>query len=260
MFHRRTLWIAAAISLSAWAQELPPGTLLLARVKARVRESLADLPDCTCIENVRRFDKAGPDPVLKPLDRLQFQILFSRDRELYALPGTSRWETDPSAFVNAGSIGNGVFALYLKVLFVNGQASFTYRGAGEEFQLSTPQYDFRVPVLTSGLRLSAGHASAIVAMKGSVWVDPASFDVVRIEMHADEIPAGLPFKEVHSVIDYARVRIGSSDLLLPQAANTDTLLLSGEESRNVIEFTDCKAFHAESTLRFGAQPVEAKKP
>src|ERR1035438_10779878 len=41
-------WAAAAQSL------LPPGVLLLARVKAHTREELARLPNCSCLETVRR--------------------------------------------------------------------------------------------------------------------------------------------------------------------------------------------------------------
>jgi hypothetical protein len=257
----RTVWIAALMGVvSGLAQELPPGTLLLARVEARVRESLAQLPDCTCVETIRRFERPpGANPGMQPADTIRLQILFSGDHELYAVRGGSRWESNPGALVGTGLIGNGIFALHLKMLFVNRQATFVYRGAGADFQPSQPYYDFKMPVLMSGYSLSTGTASGIVGLKGKVWVDPESFDVVRLEMHADDIPPELPFEEVTTIIDYTRVRIGSMEVLLPRDAITYAVLTSGQKSRNEIEFTNCNAFHAETTLRFDAPAADGKK-
>src|ERR1035441_949250 len=52
---RLTVRIMVAGVGLAWAastQGLPPGTLLLARVKAHMREELARLPNCSCLETV----------------------------------------------------------------------------------------------------------------------------------------------------------------------------------------------------------------
>src|ERR1017187_6562215 len=69
-------WVAAAQSL------LPPGVLLLARVKAHMREELARLPHCSCLETVRR-DHQAAGGVMRPLDTVRLEVLYSDHKELY---------------------------------------------------------------------------------------------------------------------------------------------------------------------------------
>ena len=42
------------LAWAAAAQGLPPGALLLSRVRAHMREELARLPNCSCLETVSR--------------------------------------------------------------------------------------------------------------------------------------------------------------------------------------------------------------
>jgi hypothetical protein len=109
----------------------------------------------------------------------------------------------------------------------------------------------------SGYIISRGPVADTVAEKGSFWADPETHDLLRLEIHADEIPPGLGYAEVSTAISYARVRIGERDVLLPAGADVHTRDLDGDENLNRITFTNCRAYHAESTLSFGAAPAEA---
>jgi len=73
-------WAAAAQSL------LPPGALLLARVKVHMRAELARLPNCSCLETVRR-DHQPAGGTMRPLDTIRLEVLYSDHHELYASPG-----------------------------------------------------------------------------------------------------------------------------------------------------------------------------
>src|ERR1035438_8970903 len=53
-------------------------------------------------------------------------------------------------------------------------------------------------------------------------------------------------------IDYAHTNLGGTDFLLPQSADARLVKLSGEESRNHIEFTHCHLYGAQSSISFGA--------
>ena len=70
------LWPGAA------ADDLPPGILLLSRIKRHMREEIAHLPDYTCLQTVRRFRDKGP------ADTVVLQVLYAGGKELYASPGT----------------------------------------------------------------------------------------------------------------------------------------------------------------------------
>ena len=233
------------------AQDLPPEVLTLARIRDRVREAVERMPDCTCVETVARFRKpAGKQ--LKPLDHAVLQILFSGGKELFAFPGDSHWEPSPFAFVTGGMMSSGLFALHLKGIFLNNQSIIKYQGDESPTGRREARYDFNISRMASGYRIQHADASGVVAMRGSFWADPETYDLHRLEFHADEIPPELLYADISTTIYYNRVRIGESDVLLPQTADVRTTEVDGEESRNLIEFTHCQGFHAESTLVFGA--------
>lgn len=89
-----------------------------------------------------------------------------------------------------------------------------------------------------------------MGVKGLVWVDPQSLDLIRMEIHADEIPPILPLVDAITIIDYALMRIGTADVLMPQTGDVHLIEFSGEENRNVVEFTHCRSFNAESRISF----------
>ena len=248
---RRSISVLFLAVSSLSAQDLPPGVLTLARIHDRVREAVERLPDCTCVETVARFHKpAGKD--LKPVDRAVLQILFSGGKELFASPGDTHWETDPFAFLTSGMMGNGIFALHLKAVFLNNQAIIRYKGDESPTGRREARYDFTISRISSGYTVQRASASGVVAERGSFWADPETYDLRRLEFHAEEIPPELLYADIFTAIDYNRVRIGESEVLLPRTADMRTVDVDGEEDRNLIEFTHCQGFHAESTLVFGA--------
>lgn len=251
-FHmRRPLSLLFLAAFSLPAQPLQPEILTLARIHDRVREAVERLPDCTCVETVARFRKsAGKD--LKPVDRAVLQILFSGGKELFASPGDTRWETSPFAFLASGMMGNGLFALHLKTVFLNNQAIIRYKGDESPIGRREARYDFTISRMASGYTVEHAGASGVVAERGSFWADPVTYDLRRLEFHAEEIPPELLYADIFTAIDYGRVRIGERDVLLPRAADMRTTGVDGEENLNHIEFTHCQGFRAESTLVFGA--------
>jgi hypothetical protein len=248
---RRSISLLFLAVLSAPAQDLAPEILTLARIRDRARDAVEHLPDCTCVETVARFRKlAGQE--LKPLDRAVLQILFSGGKELFASPGDTHWETDPFAFLTSGMMGNGIFALHLKAVLVNNQAIIRYKGEESPTGRREARYDFHISRMASGYTIQHAGASGVVAERGSFWADPVTCDLRRLEFHADEIPPELLYDDIFTAIDYDRVRIGERDVLLPRAAEMRTIGVDGEENRNLIDFTHCQGFQAESKLAFGA--------
>jgi len=94
--------------------------------------------------------------------------------------------------------------------------------------------------------------SEIVAAKGSFWFDPASLDLVRLDVHGEAIPYSLGLEETGFQTFYARTRIGDSDALLPKRSELTMTHFSGEASRDVVEFSQCREYASESTIRFDA--------
>jgi hypothetical protein len=240
------------LAWAAAAQGLAPEVLLLARVKAHTREQLARLPNCSCLETVRRdYQRAGD--VMRLQDTMRLEVLYSDGRELYASPGDPRFgDNQPTDFVASGTTSNGHFALYLSQIASQGSLSYEYKGEESLSGRRLARYDYRVPVSMSGNTITMPEGKGTTGIKGSFWAEPATYDIVRIVTEAAEIPPHLPVASFVTSIDYAHTNLGGTDFLLPQSADSHLVKFSGEESRNHIEFTHCHLFGAQSSISFGA--------
>ena len=238
-------WAAAAQAL------LPPDVLLLARVKSHMQQELARLPNCSCLETVRR-DRKPAGGVMRPLDTVRVEVLYSDRHELYASPGDRSFsDHQPIDFVGSGTIGNGQFALVLSEVTAERGPSYEYKGAELVSGRRLARYDYHVPLSISGNTIDLPEGRGTVGMKGSFWADPTSYDIVRIVTEAEDIPPQLPVSASETSIDYRHTSLDGHDFLLPQSADSRLVRFSGEESRNHIEFTHCRLYGAESSISFG---------
>jgi hypothetical protein len=229
-----------------------------------LRNQLAHLPEYTCLESIVRYHRQpARDAKLLPLDHLQLEVLYSGSQEWYGWPGARTLEEkDPSRFIGGGMIGNGLFALFQQDL-VSDATVFTYRGeerTGGPSGRRSVKYDFRLPRLRSGQKISLMAGQGIVGLKGSFWADPQSLDLLRVAVEAYEIPPYLPLDEMSADIGYAHTRIGAGDILLAQTADLHMREISGEENYDRFEFTHCSQFHAVSTLNFEAADTPVPVP
>lgn len=255
-------WLAPVLA-GAQNTDLPPGVLLLSKIRHQVQAELEHLPSCTCLETVERSRSAGrPGARLEPVDTLRLEVLYNGDRELYASPGARVFgDEGPASFVAGGMIGDGVFATHLYSIFVSNSAIFTYRGedtvARDRGWARAVKYDFHISRFDSGWKIVLPSASSVVGEQGSVWADPETFDLLRVEIHAAGIPEDLPIRAASIISTYGRMRIGTQDIMLPQSAEMRLIDAGGKESVDRFDFTHCHSYEAESSISFGATPETA---
>jgi hypothetical protein len=185
-------WAGAAQGL------LPPDVLLLARVKSHMREELARLPNCSCLETLRR-DHRPAGGVMRPLDTVRLEVLYSDRHELYASPGDRNFSDHPPIdFVGSGTIGNGQFAVVLSGVTAQYGLSYKYKGKELLAGRSLARYDYDLPLSMSGNFIEFPGVRGTVGMKGSFWADPTNYDIVRIVTEATDIPPALPVSKAWS--------------------------------------------------------------
>jgi hypothetical protein len=81
---RGFLYCALLAPFTAAPQDLPPGVLLVSRVKARVKEQMAHMPQYTCLETFERSRKrAGPEGELTSQDAVRLEVLFTGKKEFF---------------------------------------------------------------------------------------------------------------------------------------------------------------------------------
>jgi hypothetical protein len=249
-------FIAVALVWSAFAQELPPEVLLLARLKTHMRTELANLPNYTCLESLNQYHR-DPDHLLKlqHLGTVHLDIIYSNNREWYGVPGGKNFGTDnPVRFIASGMVGTGAFALLLHNVFEIGL--ITYKGEEDLGGRKTVRYDYRLP--NAALEITIPGGKGTVGEAGSFWVDRETLDLIRMDSHAINIPGFLPLKETYSVGYYARTQLGENLALLPQRADLYLAQTNGAEGYDRLDFTHCRAFSADTAIRFDVDGDEDK--
>jgi hypothetical protein len=259
----RALIFATLVSPIFCAAEsgLPRDLDQLVRIRQRMNQNQSRVPNYTCLETITRSRRAPRSLVVSrnggrgPFQRhdiVRLEVAEADHQEFFASPGAYNFtETDISTFVTGGLIGNGLFTGFAREIF--GPSTATYRFIGETDVAGRLllRYDYQVSLLVSNYRLES-LGKAIVGYHGSFWADPKSFDLVRLEIQADDIPYAVGVVAAVTRIDYGPVRIGAADVLLPQSAEMTMLLFDDSEDRNSIAFTHCKEYGVESAISFDA--------
>jgi hypothetical protein len=255
---RATFTLAAGLIFASvvLSQDLPPGVLLLLRVKNHTKEELRLLSNISCLETVQR-EYLPPRGKMQPLDTVRLEVLINGEKELFASPGDRNFsERQPISFA-----GSGIFGLYLKDILVTGSVSNEYKGEEKIRGRRLARYDYRLPLMWSGESIHMMEGSGNVGLHGSYWADPQTYDVVRLQMNADDFPPTLPLTEAMTSIDYARTRLADNlVVLLPESAEVRLVKFSGEISHKRIEFTHCRVFGSESSINFSATDSAEQTP
>jgi hypothetical protein len=244
----------------AMAQDLSPEVLLHSKVKNHVLEELQRLPNISCLETVQR-EVQPPGGALRPVGTVRLEVLASGQKESFSFPGERKFsEQHPATYAAGGMFGDGLFGHYLKNI-LSGNASYQYKGEEEIAGRRLARFDYRLPVLSSTQTITVPEGSGKVGFHGSYWVDPQSFDVIRLELNADDIPPTLPIAEMAIGINYARTSLsGTLAALLPESADIRLVKYSGEIKHNRAQFTNCRVFAAESTISFDESKPTPDKP
>jgi len=251
------LLLSAFIVPAAGAQELPPETVKLARIRQKAAEQLSSLPDYTCLETVERSWRAPGWRSFTPIDVVRFEVAHVGGRELYAWPGARRLGEAPLAsMIGFGATASGDFALRAKNIFVSRAPLFRYVGEENLGAWRTLRYDYRVPLLSSSSTVSNLGRSAYVAYHGSFWADSETLELIRITSSADDIPPDLEIASTFTQVDYGKLQIANSDVLLPQRAEIG-MVSRFDENRNVTVFSQCRKYVASSAVSFEPRPEGA---
>jgi hypothetical protein len=236
------------------AQEIPFETLQLAHIHDHMVDQLRRQPNYTCVETVERSARSAAKKSFQLKDTLRMEVALVDSQEMFAWPGAKKFEaTDLSDMVKEGAIGNGNFASFARAIFQTSSAVFNYKGA----EGTLVRYDYHVSLLGSGYTIRIGGKHAIVAYRGSIFADPKTLDVHRIDVIAENIPPELGLEAADTHMAYARVKIGEADFLLPAESELTMVDLDGQEHRNHVRLTSCREFTGESVLTFDDAPADS---
>jgi hypothetical protein len=248
--------------------------VLLLEVRKKVRETVGRLPNYLCTETVDRSTFQPESPIhscddlasgkkksdwrlrKRTSDRVRLDVAVSPTGEMYSWVGEDRFENRRLAdFVLEGAISTGTFASFLNNIFVTNAATFTYKGGVTADAHRFVEFGFRVPAEKSTYHIGRrSHHHDIVGYEGTFLVDPSTFDLVRLTIRPNQIPAEFEACQSIMTLDYDNVRLNNSEFLIPKQARWHIITLDGSESDNITVFSSCHEFLSESTIRFGTPP------
>jgi hypothetical protein len=261
---RRTAAILAASHLSVLlsGQALAPDVLALSHASILVRQTVAALSNCVCLESVTRstLDKKGK-ATQKDGDSLQIQVTTIGDREWFSWPGREDTFVDnPAALVDYGLMDTGEFTSTLKTVFLDGFAVRHFHGATTFRARPALQFDYSVSSVFTHFRLKSHGASVTAGMKGSFWIDPQTSELLALSSDAAEIPPGFAIRSASSEVIYAPMYLNDHRVVMPQTASTVVHDLAGPVRSNHLEFSHCHSYSSASSVVFNDAKASPAAP
>ncbi len=213
------------------------------------------LPDYVVQEQITRYQSESRPANFQPVDTVACNLVYRDGKEDYRditingkpFKGKSMEET-------GGAWSTGEFATVLIDLFSPATAAdFHYRRESRIAGISAKVYDFEVERERSHWQIKIASQTYMPAYTGTVWIDPSTARVLRIEMQAHGFPEAFPADTAETAIDYQYVRLGDAkQYLLPvHSENLSCFRGTSNCSRNVIDFRNYHKFAGESTITFG---------
>ena len=229
---------------------------LFQRVKTRMAEHFAQLPNYTCHETVDRMLAVGGN--FRHLDTLDLEVAFFGKQELFARSGDDRFGEQPiEKLVPAGTMGNSAMGSHIDMIFSQDVAEFKYAGECKKDGRKTIRFDLNVPIETSGFRIRHNGAVGVAGYQGSVWVDADTLDLVRVDFKVNRIPSHLGVRLVEESLHYKKLTIGNSEFDLPDRSELAATDDQGYRTLNEIKLSRCREYAADSVVKFGA-PLPAQ--
>ena len=200
----------------------------------------------------------GPYLRLEAKDRLRLSVAVDRDTEINAWAAASRFDSR-SIFdiVGSGLIYSGSFDVGLLEIFQNPGTRIRFVGRRTEGSLERYQYDFDVPLNASHYAVKAGNEWKLTAYHGSILVNAATAELSRLFDETAQLSEATHMCRVQSIVDYHYVLIGNGEFLLPRRSEVTSISPDASEINNVITYSGCREYSAESVVRFDGSDVSS---
>jgi len=231
----------------------PVGDPLIAKAVEAALDFTEELPNYVCQEMMARYQSETRPANWQAIDVLSAALVYDKGKEDYRDIAVNGKPTKKSIDQVGGSWSTGEFGTILIELFAPATAAqFHYRREERQGGVMAKVYDYSVRRENSNWRIVMASQTYMPAYKGSIWIDPATARVLRIEMQAVGFPEDFPTDDVESAVDYQYTRLGDSkQYLLPVHAETLSCQRGSDFcSHNVIDFRNYHKYSGESTITF----------
>jgi hypothetical protein len=256
----------AAAPAEAPKPKLPPApdAVEQAKIIEDVREYALNysksLPNYLTTQVVRRYQAGAPgsrynrgsnEPSWVQVDMLTLRLSYFDQKEDYKLILHNNSPTTQDYKSVGGATSTGEFGSLLRDIFEpRTRARFAWDGWATLRGELVMAFSYSVEQANSQWGIEYERKDHIVpAYSGRVLIDKDTHVVMRITLHADDIPPTFPVKMATTVLDYDYTELSGHKFLLPLKSETQ-MSADGVLSKNDTEFRLYRKYSAESSLTY----------
>lgn len=230
------------------------GDDLIRRAADAALDFTETLPAYVCTEVMARYQSESAHVNWQPLDVVSTNVVYENGKEDYRNITIDGRPVNKKIEEIGGSWSTGEFGTVLIDLFSPATAAdFRAKGESRSSGIVSKLYDFTVKRENSHWEIHMGSQGYQPAYQGSVWIDPQTARVLRIEMQAVGFPSDFPTDHVESATDYQYVRLGDAKQHLLPVHSESLSCQRGTNycSRNAIDFRNYHKYEGESSITYG---------
>jgi len=219
-------WVRNAAAHNPPAAEEGPSRrdwpVILARVRSNALAYSAQLPDFICNQTTRQYIRSvAPTVGWKIAGSFVAELSYYDRKEHYEILTVNREPAPGGTTMDnlGGGLSIGEFGSALRGLFEHRtQAEFKPLGLKKINKLETFCIAFQVSQERSRRFITLNDQTIITAYRGRCWVNPDTYEVVRLEKKAVDIPREFPVTQFDMSVDYAPAIISGASYWLPREA------------------------------------------
>jgi hypothetical protein len=230
------------------------GDDLIRRATDAAMDFTEGLPNYVCKESMFRYHSETHTPNWQAIDIVSTDVIYENHIESYKNLAINGKPVKKSMDELDGAWSTGEFGTVMINLFSPGTAAdFRYKKESRSGGVLAKVYDFTVEHGNSAWEVHVGGQSYRPAYRGSVWLDPQTARVLRIEMAAYGFPQDFPTDHVELATDYEYTRLGDAHQYLLPVHSESLSCQRGTDmcSLNKIDFRNYRKYTGESTIKFG---------
>ena len=248
----------------------PPSSEEQARILDEVRENSLhysdSLPNYLCLQVTHWYvNPYGKSDSWIGAGHMQERLSYVDHHEDYKTVTVNDQVSSVDARALGHSLSRGEFGSLLREMFERqSRTQFEWERWSGLHGRWMYVFTFRVPQETSQYTISYGRTKdeqrITVGFSGTIFVDKETNMVIRLKMHADNIPAGFPVNEAAEQLDYDYQKIGDQEFLLPRQAEMLGKAEGKYLSKNTIDFRLYQKFSADAVIKFDQMDPSAVPP
>lgn len=223
---------------------------LIDKVRNRVGEFSAELPNFVCEQLIRRSSSGNSGKSWKLRDTVAVEVMLIDGKEDYRNARRNNRPLEWDKVKDTGTWSAGEFGSILRdILHPATKAAFKKRGTDRIGTEAFEVHDFVILKENSHWTIAYGGRPIRPKYRGAIWIDTKDNMVRRVEIEALNMPADYEVNHVETTVDYGPVKIGEQWYILPTRTENLACTIGGENcSKNETEFRNYRKFSTESTI------------